>query len=91
MLLATLQQIQFGKSVPIAYASRTLSPAERNYAMNKREALGVLWAFEHWESYLLGRRFTLRCDHKPLQSLLQHSSLQKHAKFIRWSERLFPF
>ena len=88
---ATLQQIQFGKLVPIAYASRTLSPAERNYATNEREALGVLWALEHWESYLLGRRFTLCCDHKPLQSLLQHSSLRKRDKFIRWSERLSRF
>ena len=88
---AALQQIQFGKLVPIAYASRTLSPAERNYATNERETLGVLWALEHCESYLLGRKFTFRCDHKPLQSLLQHFSLRKRDKFIRWSERLSRF
>ena len=88
---ATLSQVQNEQEVPIAYASHTLTAAEKNYATNEREALGVLWALEHWEPYLLGRKFTLRCDHKPLGALLQHSSQRKRDKFIRWSERLSRF
>ena len=88
---ATLSQVQNGHEVPIAYASHTLTPAERNYATNEREALAVLWALEHWESYLLGIIFLLRCDYKPLGSLLQHTNQGKRAKFVRWSDRLSRF
>ena len=50
---ATLSQIQNAQEVPIAYASHTLTAAEKNYATNEREALGVLWALEHWKSTCL--------------------------------------
>ena len=37
---ATLSQIQNAQEVPIAYDSHTLTAAEKNYAINEREALG---------------------------------------------------
>ncbi len=78
--------------MPIAFASTTLSPAERNYAINEREALCVLWACEHWEKLLLGRPFLIRTDHASLTTLLtQHTSRRKSAKFTRWRERLSEF
>ena len=88
---ATLSQLEKNQEVPIAYASHALTQAERNYATNEREALAVLWALEHWESYLLGYEFLLRSDHKPLAALLQHSSQRKREKFIRWADRLSRF
>ena len=39
---AVLSQTQHNVEVPIAVASRTLNPAERNYATNEREALSAL-------------------------------------------------
>ncbi len=89
---AVLSQKQYGVEVPIAFASRTLSPAERNYATNEREALSAIWACEHWDKFLLGRPFTLRTDHASLTSLLKlHTSTRKSAKFTRWLERLSQF
>ena len=89
---AVLSQTQHNVEVPIAFASRTLSPAERNYATNEREALSALWVCEHWEKFLLGRPFTLKTDRASLTSLLkQHTSERKSAKFIRWLERLSQF
>ena len=78
--------------VPIAFASRTLSPAERNYATNEHEALSAFWACEHWKKFLLGRPFTLKTDHASLMSsLTQHTSKRKLAKFIRWLDKLSQF
>lgn len=89
---AVLSQVQRNKEVPIAFASHTLSPTERNYATNEREAWAAIWAMEHFEKFLLGRRFTLRTDHQALKSLLiTQTSRRTSAKFTRWIERLAPF
>ena len=88
---ATLTQTQDGKERPIACFNKTLSSAERNYAANEREALACLLAMEHWEKFLLGKKFTLRTDHKPLKTLLQPGSRRQSSKFERWRERLSHF
>lgn len=51
---------------PIAFASRTLSRAERNYSQLDREALALIFAVEYFHQYVYGRRFILETDHKPL-------------------------
>ncbi|MCP4489745.1 MAG: hypothetical protein GY820_20880, partial [Gammaproteobacteria bacterium] len=89
---AVLSQLQNGKEVPISFASHTLSPRERNFATNEREALACVWGCEHFEKFLLGRPFTLRTDHAALTTLLQRSgSSRQSAKFERWFERLSIF
>ena len=64
---AVLSQ-QGGEEPPIAFASRTLSPAEWNYSASEREALVYLWAGEHWHFYLYSRLFILITDHQSLLS-----------------------
>ena len=89
---ALLSQQQGGEERPIAFASRTLSPAERNYSTSEREALACLWACEHWHFYVYGRQFTLITDHQALKTLLSsggsgHRPLRLH----RWADRLFQY
>ena len=66
---AVLSQEQDGQEVVLAYASRTLSRAERNYDVTRRELLAVVYGLKVYRQYLLGRRFMIRTDHSALQSL----------------------
>ena len=87
-----LSQMQNGKEVPIAFFSKTLSPTERNYATNEKEAYACLLACEHWEKLLLGRHFILKTDHAPLTTILkQPHGKRESAKFARWLERMEQF
>ncbi|XP_061774106.1 uncharacterized protein K02A2.6-like [Nerophis ophidion] len=58
-----------GHEHPIAYASRTLSPAEKNYSQIEKEALSLVFGVKKFHQYLWGRKFDLISDHKPLLAL----------------------
>ncbi len=82
-----LSQHQAGREVPIAFASRTLTKTERNYAANEKEALACVWAVEHWEKYLLGRHFLLQTDHQALESIFKEQGGGRTAKkFARYQQ-----
>lgn len=60
---AVLVQQKTGKSPRIiSFASKALTETEKKYAQNQREALGAVWAVEHFSYFLLGRHFVLRTD-----------------------------
>ena len=63
-LLLCLDKLQV-----VAYASSTLTQAERNYSVIQRECLAIVYVLKQFCHYLLGRQFTLLTDHAPLQWL----------------------
>ena len=56
--------IQEGK--PVAYESRILNSAERNYHTTDKEMLAVVHALKIWRCYVEGTSFTVLTDHQPL-------------------------
>jgi len=63
---AILIQGPIGKNLLIAYMSRTLNNAERNYPTVEKELLAILWGCKYFRQYLYGRKFTIEADHRPL-------------------------
>jgi len=50
----------------VAYYSKTLEAAEKNYCITMKELLAVVKAVKHFRTYLYGRTFRLRTDHASL-------------------------
>ena len=66
-----LHQFQGDRERVIAYASRSLNKAERNYCITEKELLAVRYFIEYFRQYLLGRRFKVRSDHQALVRLFR--------------------
>ena len=56
---------------PVEYASRALTPSERNWAQIEKEALSVLFGLERFDQYTYGRPVKVENDHKPLAAILR--------------------
>jgi hypothetical protein len=63
-----LQKKEDGKKHPIAYYSKTLSAAERNYDVYNLELLAIVNAMDHWRPYLAGspHKVIIYSDHQNL-------------------------
>ena len=72
---AVLLQLNENLWQPVVYASRKLSDAETRYAMVEKEALAATWACEKFDYYLVGRKFQIETDHKPLVPILGEKDL----------------
>ena len=55
---------------PVAYAARSMSETERQYAQIEKEALAATSACEKFSDFVLGKHIVLETDHKPLVPLL---------------------
>jgi hypothetical protein len=71
---------------PVAFASRKLCSAEKNYPVHERELLAIVYALKEWRPYLHGSRFVIKTDHNPLRYLDTQSNLSKRQ--MRWMETL---
>ena len=60
------------------------------YCQTEKEGLGIVWACEKFQLYLIGTKFDLLTDHKPLERMFcpRH---KVSARIERWTLRLQPF
>ncbi|RXN21320.1 retrotransposon-like family member retr-1 [Labeo rohita] len=61
--------LQEGK--PLAYASKSLTDTEINYAQIEKELLAILWGCKRFHQYVYGRHITVESDHKPLEAIIR--------------------
>ncbi|XP_063691270.1 uncharacterized protein LOC134823666 [Bolinopsis microptera] len=76
-----------GDERPIEFISRTLSPAERNYAQVDKEALAIVWAIKRLHIYLYMRQFTLVTDHRALVRIFGDKPIPEMTagRLTRWA------
>jgi len=83
---AALYQLQNNEKRLLAYASRCIDSAEKNYDTTQKEGLGVVWAIENYRPYVYGRHFTIVTDHEPLTGFFKLKN--PNGQLARWSLRL---
>jgi transposase InsO family protein len=72
--------------LPVAYVSKKLTKAERNYTTTEKEALAVVRAVKEWWFYLHGNKFLVETDHSALRSVLK--ARETNGRVARWVMRL---
>jgi len=75
----------------VAFHSRNLNPAKRNYEIHYKELLAILEAFKEWNHYLLGadKPVTVHTDHQNLQNFL--TTKVWNQRQIRWAQRVADY
>ena len=86
---AVLSQIHEGTEHVVAYASKSLTKAERNYSVTRKELLAIVTFTNHFRQYLLGREFLLRTDHHSLTWLTNFKD--PDGQLARWLEKLAEY
>ena len=83
-----LSQEQDGKWKPIAFLSRTMQAAERNYEIYDKELLAIVEALAKWRQYLLdaAEPFEVWTDHENLKYFREPHKLNRRQ--ARWYLKL---
>ena len=73
----------------IAYTSKKLTPAEKNYTTTEQEMLGIVNALGEWRCYFGDSTLTLVTDHEPLKYFNKKEVLSR--RLARWAEFMAQF
>ena len=81
-----LEQFLDGNWKPLAFFSRKLDKAQKNYSTFDRELFAIYAAVKHFGYFIEGRRFHIFTDHKPLTFAFASNRWtprqQRHLAFI---------
>ena len=76
----------------MAYASRSLTSAEENYAQIEKEMLAIVFACSKFHQYLYGKeKVQVQSDHKPLQSIMKKPLHRASPRLQRLMLKLQPY
>ena len=68
---------------PIAFASKSLTDTETQYANIERELLAIIFGCEKFHTYLYGRTFIVETDHKPLEMISMKNLIASPSQVAR--------
>ncbi|GFY29192.1 retrovirus-related Pol polyprotein from transposon opus [Trichonephila clavipes] len=74
---------------PIAFTSRNLNKAEKNYTATERECLAVIWALNKFKTYFGSLPGKVITNHAALKKLTNGKNLS--SRMIRWALKLSEF
>ena len=86
---AVLSQKIGGTERPVAYASKSLTKAERRYCVTRKELYAVVFFVKYFRHFLYGKNFLVRTDHSSLRWLLNFKNPE--GQLARWLEVLSSF
>ena len=73
---AGLGAVLMQEDKPVAYASRSLTKSESNYAPIELECPAIVFAMNKYDQYVFGHpNVTIHCDHRPLEAIMRKSLL----------------
>ena len=76
---------------PVAYWSKSLQGAQKNYTTTELEMLAIVLALETWRYYLLGVPVVVRTDHQALVHYLNKRPAKLQQRELSWLPRLADF
>ena len=85
---ALVQETEMGERV-IQYLSHQLNETQRRWPIIEKEAYAIVYSIQKFRHYLLGSKFTVMTDHKPLKHLF--TSEMKNVRIQRWAIILEEF
>lgn len=68
---------------PIAFVSKKLTPAQKNYSVTETECLAVVMSIKRFRPYIELIPFTIITEHSSLKWLMSNKELS--GRFARWS------
>ena len=76
---------------PVQYASRTMTKTQQHYSQMEKEALAITFALARFRTYLLGIKFTVYTDHKPLPYILRKPLEDCPPRILRFVLAMSPY
>lgn len=84
-----VQKTAEGEEFPIAFMSKKLNQAQRNYSVTEQECLAAMLSIKKFRAYVEGHEFTVITDHASLKWLMSQTDL--NSRLARWALKLQGF
>lgn len=88
---AVLSQIVNGEDLPVCYASRSFKQTEKHKHPMLKECIAIHWAVDHFKPYLIGRKFKVITDSRPLVYLFNMKNPTSKLTRMRLDLESFDF
>ncbi|XP_044574087.1 uncharacterized protein LOC116655403 [Drosophila ananassae] len=84
-----VQETDEGDEKPVAFVSKKLNKAQRNYTVTEQECLAAIVALKQYRAYVEGHPFKIVTDHASLKWLMSNRDLS--SRLGRWAIALQRF